>query len=527
VKIDPANLPSQNQRISDLSTFVIAKNALFNILAFLVNLAMTIVLVPVMLQYLGNTGFGVWALVRVFVSYASLGDLGLTSTVTKFVAEYSATNRTEEIARVLKSAFVLYVWIILTILAVAFLFRGVIIDTFFATDGDAPEEAVFVLYASLVIFGTNTVFSILPNALNGIQRMDLTNSVTALYSVLNGVGMYGALVAGWGLQGLVWANAFASIAGIIMNWILFSRHFGHLGFLSVPMTLNDIRHLFGLSKHIFVVSLASNIHQHFDKLLLGSFMNLTTVASYEVGSRMVQQARLIPILMLNPLLPASSEFHAHDSTDRIRELYYRSLKYLVVLSVPMLGCLGLYAPEIIKVWIGDADELIAPTLRILLLSNFVNLLTGPGFFISIGVGSARLPMYSSLLGLSLNVVLSVLLLQWFGYFGAVFGSFIALIIASVFFLFIVHRRLGISWSPVFKIAYPPLLAMLPGFGVALLAASFVDQAFLQLVLMVGCTVVLFGISLWAFRYFDEFDKRSIAGIWKRLNEFMLLPPEGI
>lgn len=473
-----------------------------------------------MLQHLGNAGFGIWALVRVFVSYASLGDLGLTSTVTKFVAEYSATNHTLEIARVLKSAFVLYVSIILTILTVAFVFKGVIVDTFFATNGNTAEEAVFVLYASLVIFGTNTVFSILPNALNGIQRMDLTNSVAALYSVLNGVSMYIALVSGWGLPGLVWANAFASVAGIVMNWILFSRHFGHLGFLRIPVALKDIRHLFGLSKHVFVVSLASNIHQHFDKLLLGSFMNLTAVASYEIGSRMVQQARLIPVLMLNPLLPASSEFHAHENNDRIRELYYRSLKYLVVISVPMLGCLGLFAPEVINVWICDADELIAPTLQILLVSNFVNLLTGPGFFISIGVGSARLPMYSSLLGLSLNVILSFLLLSWFGYFGAVFGSFIALMIASVFFLFLVHRRLGISWLPVFKIALPPLLAMLPGFGAARLAAPLVDQALLQLVLMVGFTLALFAISLWIFNYFDEFDKKSFAGIWKRMNEFM-------
>jgi hypothetical protein len=45
--------------------------------------------------------------------------------------------------------------------------------------------------------------------------------------------------------------------------------------------------------------------------------------------------------------------------------------------------------------------------------------------------------------------------------------------------------------------------------------------------MVGCTVVLFGIVLWVFRYFDEFDKRSMAGIWKRMNEFMSFPQKGI
>lgn len=96
-----------------MSSLVIVKNAVFNVLAFLVNLAVSIVLIPVMLEHLGVAGFGVWALVRAFVSYAALGDLGLTSAVTKYVAEYSATQRVDEMGKVLKSAFVLYLMIML------------------------------------------------------------------------------------------------------------------------------------------------------------------------------------------------------------------------------------------------------------------------------------------------------------------------------------------------------------------------------------------------------------------------------
>jgi len=500
-----------------LSSLVIVRNAVFNVLAFLLNLTVSIVLIPVMLQHLGVAGFGVWALVRAFVGYAALGDLGLTSAVTKYIAEYSAMQRADEMGKVLKSAFVLYLVIMVAILVGAFLLKGPIINIFFAGGGVPPDEVTFVLYGSLIIFAVNTVFSIVPNALSGLQRMDLTNSVIAVHTLINGAGMYAAVVSGWGLRGIVWANALAAAAGLLMNSFLFVRHLPFPAMLKARITRGDLRSLFAFSKNVFVVSLASSIHQHLDKLLLSSFLTIRTVAAYEVGSRVVQQVRQIPVLMLTPLLPAASEFQAQEQADRVKELYLRALKYLVVLTVPMLGCLGLFASDVMEVWIGESDPLIVPTLQILLISNFINVLTGPGFFIAIGIGSARIPMYSALVGLSLNIVLSVVLLQWFGYFGAVFGSFGALTLASIYFLVMVHRRLEVAWRSVLRLVLPPAVAILPGYGASLLAAGLIEHTFARLAMDVVVTVAVFAASLLVFGYFDDYDVRTLRHILKNIR----------
>ncbi len=499
----------------------IAKNAIFNVMAFSINLIVTFLLVPVMLRYLGATGFGVWAIVRVFVSYASLGDLGLNSTVTKYVAEYSATNRIESIERVLKAAFVLYAVVAVILLLLALLFHQVIFDLFFSTSGDAAGDVLFVLYGSLVIFGINMIFSVLPNALAGIQRMDLTNSVIALYSLVNGVSMYGALVAGWGLRGLVWANALSTIVAIAANWILFSRHMGHIRFFGSRISWQDLRQLVEFSKHIFIVALATNVNLHFDKLLLSFFQNLNVVAAYEIGSRVVQQVRSIPVLMLNPLLPAASEIQAQKRSENLKGLYLRSMKYLLAISVPLMGCTGIFAAPFVKVWLGDANEFIVPTIQILIISNFINLTTGPGFYIAIGAGGVRLPMYSSLVGLSLNVVLSLVLIKFFGYFGAVFGSFSALSIASLYFLVLVHRLFHIPWTPLIKMTATPLLALLPGFGVWWVLLHLTADPLLQLVGMLGLTLALYIGALLLLRYFDEYDRKLISSMWAK--SVQLLP----
>ena len=119
-----------------MSGIVIARNALYNIAAFIVTVAVTFLLVPVMLLYLGPVGFGVWAIARVFVSYASLSDFGLSSTITKYVAELYPKQEYEKLVRVLQSAFTLYVFISLLLVALVWLFNKVLIATFFSTSGE-------------------------------------------------------------------------------------------------------------------------------------------------------------------------------------------------------------------------------------------------------------------------------------------------------------------------------------------------------------------------------------------------------
>jgi len=495
----------------------IARNAIFNVLSFGVNLAVTFLLVPVMLRYLGTTGFGIWAVVRAFVGYASLGDLGLTSTVTKYVAEHAAHDDREAIARVLKSALVLYLAVVLVLFLLLLLLQHAIVELFFSTSGEFAGEITFVLYGSLAVFGVNMIFSIFPNALSGLQRMDLTNTVLAIYTVVNGACMYWALVAGTGLRGLVWANALATVVATVLNGILFYRSFRGLPLVKTRLKKGDVRQLFRFSKHVFAVSIAGSVHQHFDKLLLSSFVNLNVVGAYEVGARLVDQARKIPSLMLNPLLPAASEVHAQKQTEKLKSMYYRSMKFFLVLGVPLMGCAAFFAQPFVELWLGNVNSLIVPTAQILMISNFINLLTGPGFYISIGIGNERLPMYSSVLGLVLNIILSVILLKFFGYFGVVFGSFAALIIASIFFLALVHRAMTIRTASVLAMAWKPLTALAGGFAFSELIGMWNVDPLPQLVLMVAGTLLVYGTMIWLLKYFDDADRETVKTFRRLLS----------
>jgi O-antigen/teichoic acid export membrane protein len=100
------------------------------LVGFGITILVNLLLIPVMLLHLGPTGFGAWAVARVFVSYAMLADFGLSSTVTKYVAEFHAKNDNLGITRVLQSALVMYAVIVLALLALTSILLDLVTRTF-------------------------------------------------------------------------------------------------------------------------------------------------------------------------------------------------------------------------------------------------------------------------------------------------------------------------------------------------------------------------------------------------------------
>jgi len=160
----------------------------------------------------------------------------------------------------------------------------------------------------------------------------------------------------------------------------------------------------------------------------------------------------------------------------------------------------------VNLWIGPALGFVATPFAVLLLVNLLNLATAPGFMILAGQGRLRPGVYSGLLGIGLNVPLSIGLIYFFGFRGAVIGTSISMVAASFFFMYLFHRLTGNSAGKLVKEAYfKPLLC-----GAVLLTAKFLFfraslHTWLQLFLGGIIVLVLYAAGLLLTRFFDRYD----------------------
>src|SRR5687768_9322610 len=152
------------------------RNILSSWAGYGITLVVGFCLAPFLVTRLGAAGYGIWTLIVAVTGYCGLLDLGLRSSVVRFVVRHVAQTNHGEVNRTLSSAlFMLTGAGILALLA-----TGAIYLTFdaFAIDPAFQPAAK----AALIITGINVAillpFSVFGAVLPALERYDVTNAIT-------------------------------------------------------------------------------------------------------------------------------------------------------------------------------------------------------------------------------------------------------------------------------------------------------------------------------------------------------------
>src|ERR1017187_10017179 len=81
----------------------IGKNAMFGVVASIVQIATRFVSIPVVIHYLGLGGYGIWSIIMVTAAYMRFGSAGIKSAFQKYVAEATATGDYEKANKLLST----------------------------------------------------------------------------------------------------------------------------------------------------------------------------------------------------------------------------------------------------------------------------------------------------------------------------------------------------------------------------------------------------------------------------------------
>src|SRR5579884_1374153 len=85
-----------------------------------INVVVGILLSPFILHRLGDAAFGIWVLIFSITGYYGLFDLGIRSSIVRYVSKYTAVNSTEEISKLINTSLFSYTCIGIVSLAVTF-----------------------------------------------------------------------------------------------------------------------------------------------------------------------------------------------------------------------------------------------------------------------------------------------------------------------------------------------------------------------------------------------------------------------
>jgi O-antigen/teichoic acid export membrane protein len=417
---------------------------------------------PFILESLGRERFGVWGLLFLLSGYLATLDLGLATSVVRFAAVHVSKEKWDELNDTIAQITRLYLLLGIAWSGVIFISLPFVIGRIGISEIHL-DEVRFALLASAATFAFANLISVGTGIINGLQRMDVSNTIMVVASIPQIVLLLLGLNLGYGLYAVVLSTAVYWLLVAIGNKIALARLTPRIRWpdlrvkepqpgwmrFSAAMQLNNV---LSLSQH------------QIDKILLTLWLGVRSVADFELSFRVANAIRSFPVLMLSPLMPVFAELEARSQWDRLRTLCTRGTATLSFLAFGLAACAIPATPSLVRGWVGPGYETAEVLGQWLLLGFVLNVSTGVGTAATRGAGRASLEILPLLVGLIVHVAASWVLVQQMGAVGV--GPAVVLGMAVTVFLFFFRFSgfLQVPFPTLFLkgVVIPLLLAIPPG-----------------------------------------------------------------
>jgi len=491
----------------------VLQNTLYGAGGRLLGLAVSIVLVPYVVNRLGVERYGLYALAAALTGYLGLLDLGFGTGYVKYVAEAHARRDDRAVNEVVATGFYAYLVFGAALFGLWWLTAPRIV-ALVGVGGELGREAVAAFTVSVAILALSGSASAFRAVLYGLQRIDLATRVGVALIVPRVAAVIWVLESGRGLVGLVLADLALFVVGAAAMAGVARAVFPALSLSPSGVSVERLRTMFRYGLQLQVSRASEIVNFHFDKLLLARFVGLTAVTSYDLGARLLTTARSFPLVLLSALVPAISDLDARGKSMEVEETAIRIQRWLLVVATPVFAGLMVGASDLIMLWLGPGHQASAVAVRILATGYLMNVISGSFTAVTQGIARNEYQVRVTLFALVINVVASSALVMHHGYLGVLVGT-AGSMIAAYIYAELRFRRLSTELTGSSRLRSAvhvrPFAAAAVAAALALIVAAVLPEAGGRLMagLRLGALTASFGLVYgaigWALRLLESGD----------------------
>ena len=386
------SLNSRNLMIKKLLSSQLRINMASGMATTVINIAVMAAGYPIYLHFLGYEKYGVWLVLAVVLTFAQLGDIGISPAIMKLVAEEYGRKNIEGIQCYITTALAMLCTSGIVVLTAVLIFKMQII-ALFKLSSENTKLAVWLLPYIGVLSVYIFIVNVFNATLSGLGRMDLANYIqTASKAIAVAVATV-LLYLGKGIESMIISSAvsylFIQVVSIICVRKIISIRIFSLSNLNTQYG----RRLLSFGGGVFGSSLIGMLLSPFNKLMLSRYAGVSTVPIYEIAYTGSMQVRGLFEVGLRALMPEISRIGADMTSyakDRISQIYHRAMKFVLLFGIPLYAVLIIFTPLLLRIWLGDKFvETLPDAFRIMLIATFISLLGVPPFYFLMGMGRIR------------------------------------------------------------------------------------------------------------------------------------------
>ncbi|MHC4878685.1 MAG: oligosaccharide flippase family protein [Planctomycetota bacterium] len=467
-----------------------------------INILIGLVLMPFVLNTVGDANYGLWLFICSIAGYSGLMNLGFGNTICRFVAHHHAKNEIDDVNRVVNVVASIYLLMSGALLALAGALAWLAPYLY-----DWGETSITEIRWVITLLGLNVVVGLLGSVFGGViiglQRIDLERGFQSLAGIgrlaltlillqkehalvtLALIFLLTTLIENVGYVAIV----FRQLPGLKLHWRYFDR--------------GTLKTCFGFSMYSLLDFIAYKLIEATDTVVIGLVFGTSYIVPYYIAHRLMTFI-VQPLQMVGSvLMPRGAELGAHNHDHRLRVLVQKGLGLSFLLTAGVTIGAYFFGDQVIQAWIGrsysESQLLLVVLLAAQILATPMRVLRGVLF----GMGHVQMPAVLYFIEAVANIGLTLLLVQPLGLLGVALGTAIPVFVVELFaFLPYALNKLNF---PLRRFALQVLLPQVPAllalwlYSMAVSSQWAVTAAWVPVLLVSGGGGAVLGLTWLASR----------------------------
>jgi stage V sporulation protein B len=440
-------------------------------------------------RYLGPKTYGVYGvLISLMTALNVMQIYGVPQAVSKFVAE-----KPKKAHSILNSG--LKIQLVLTVfIGIAFFLSAPVFALVFKDS--SLENYIRAFSLIFPFYGAFTVYAGYYNGLHEFKKQATINAAYSISKLLLVVSL------------TLWLGLYGAIIGFILSPIIAL----FFGFCS-PDTNNDYPHkqIIFYSIPLIIFAALATMQLSIDLFTLKALKADAKIAGFYTAA---QNIALIPYMGMaaigQVLFPSVSHFLGTGKVEETRHVIGQSLRYLLLLLLPITTLLVATAHDLISLLFGVKYLPATTALRILLVSYAFLTIFAMLANVLNGAGKAKLSMIIAGSGVIVGFISCLLLIPRLSSKGAAIGTMIGAFLSAILSIASTYKifKFHFSFLSLFRIIIGTIVVLLGG---TLIPISPLMLPIIYLLLVVFYLIVLY--TLGEFSNEDRMQIKNLLPAW--------------
>jgi O-antigen/teichoic acid export membrane protein len=471
-------------------TRTIFKSTVMLTVADLMTRLTTLVVTFMISRRLGAAGLGIYATATATYSLIAVaGGLGATNYMVREIAK-----KPDETGR-----FFAHVAALGTVLAIVVMIGFWLILPHLGYSAELSRSMTIIIIALI----PGTLNTIMRSVFVAHQRVVFITYTVAVAAIINIVVSWWMLTAGYSVAVLLLAFVIGQTVVMLLGLAVIHTRIAPLRLkLSWPYSKIILREI----RTFAVLSLLAAVFAQPEILMMSALASETQVGYFGAAFRIVSFWMIVPSVLMTNVFPFMAK--SVGEVDRTLRLQHTSVKYLLLVTLPIAAGTAAAAGPIIRMFYGSGFEQAVLPLQIMSMLLVFNALDQVYWRALAARNEQRNDLIVRLISAVFRIVVGLILISRLGVTGGAWSALTSVALGALLLAYFVQRDgtpLKITALGLRSAGASALMA------VAVWAAS--DR--LSIVPLVALGAAAYALLVWVLRVLDDRDKEMIGSVLRR------------